>query len=653
MTILQNYRITMCFNPKFWLVTFFILFTFSVNGQKLYHADGGPDPKTRKIYGQGRIAFEKKEFDDAEKYWKKALSSDSLFVQCYLDLAALYSKRRQWFLGGVAYQQAFALQGNLPGYFRYSWGLCLWETDEYVKCRDAIEPILKDEKSSQALKHKAAKMYRDANFHIHYKKQCGEEASPLPSAINTELPEYFPILAPDKQWLFFTRRESRQEDFYVASKLANEDQDSWSTPTFYEALNSVQNDGAITFSADGNTAILVRCGQSSPHGGCDLFESFRDAKGWSEPKNMGNMINTEHWESQPAISADGRLLFFTSNRPGGFGGKDIWFSRKNKKDQWEKPKNAGPAINTPYDDISPFVHPDGKHLFFASEGHPGNGGLDIFMSFLDNNEWSTPINLGSSINSKVDESCFTLAYDGNSGLFSRVKTDPESGRMLSDIFETRLCPEIKIEPMKWVHIFTYSAADSSALNPRIEAISINTGESKGLYQSNKTNHIVVSIPEETPVALHFYAPDYAFHTEHISQKENQKGDTILIYLQPLPPSKTTSSPPVILHNLFFDIGSSSLSESSRAEIDKLAAWLQINSTLRIRIIGHTDNVGKAENNKKLSQERAAAVVAALIERGIAADRLESEGAGEEKPIDSNDTDTGRANNRRTEFQIIP
>jgi outer membrane protein OmpA-like peptidoglycan-associated protein len=653
MTLPENYHYTMFCHPKFWLVSLLILFSFGVNGQKLFHANGAPDPKARKIYGQGRTAFEKNEFDNAEKYWKKALAADSLFVQCHLDLAALYSSKRQWPLGSVAYQKAFSLQSDLPGYFRYSWGLCLWEIDEFTQCKEVVAPILKDEKSSEALKKKAAKLYRDANFHVQYKKKCDEQATRLPEGINTDLPEYFPILAPDKKWLFFTRREARQEDFYVASRLENEEQSSWSPPVFYTELNSVDNEGAITFSADGNTAVLVRCGQSSPNGGCDLFECFRDAKGWSTPKNLGNIINTEHWESQPAISADGRLLFFTSNRPGGFGGKDIWFSRKNKKDQWESPQNAGPVINTPYDDISPFLHPDGKHLFFASEGHPGKGGLDVFMSFWDNNEWTTPINVGSIVNSKVDESCFTLAFDGNSGLFNRVTADPESGRMLSNIFETRLCPEIKIEPMKWVHVFTYSAVDSSALNPQIEAISINTGERKGLYQSNKTNHIVVSLPEKMSVALHFYALGYAFHTEHISQEESQKGDTIHIYLQPLPPSKETTSPPIILHNLFFDTGSSSLSETSRAEIDKLAAWLQTNPSLRIRIIGHTDNVGKAENNKKLSQERAAAVVTALIKRGINADRLESDGAGEEKPIDSNDSEIGRANNRRTEFQIIP
>jgi outer membrane protein OmpA-like peptidoglycan-associated protein len=635
--------------PAFCLVFTIFSMPLVLSAQKLHHAGNGPEKKVRLWYGKGRTAFEKKEWNVAEKFWTRALQADSLFTQCHLDLGALYLNSREWEKSRMQFEKAFHLEPNLPGNFRMSWGLSLWETSHYEDCEKVLRVLLEDPNNSEALKFKAAKYHRDARFRSHHNRSCGSAVRLLPVPINTINPEYFPILSPDQQDMYFTRREAGQEDFYHVSKLPD---GQWADPAYYHALNSEFNEGAIAFSADGNTALLVRCGQSDPPGGCDLFESFRNAEGWTAPINMGPIINSEHWDSQPTLSADGRLLFFTSNRPGGYGGKDLWYAKKNRKNLWDPPVNAGPAINTAYDDISPYLHPDGVHLYFASAGHPGMGGVDVFVSEFKEDEWKTPVNLGTDINTAVDESCFTLAYDGTSALFNRIKADPATGRMLSDIYEVTLCPENQIAPMRWLTVKTYSARDSSEIRPVIEVASLHPEKRRGLYRSQRSNRVKISMPEKEALSLHFYLPGYVFYSSHISEKEHAAGDTLVVFLQPIEKTQEEPSKPVVLNNIFFETGSASLTAASGAELDRMAEWLKANTGLRIRITGHTDNTGTPAFNLKLSKDRAAAVVSALIQRSIAPERLEAEGAGETKPVDTNTTDAGRAKNRRTEFQIL-
>ncbi len=636
---------------KFLGISIFFIFSFLSNSvaQKIYHATGQPSNKARSLWVSGKNAFERYDEDEALKQWNKALLNDPDFTQVRLDLGALHLRRNEYREALNMFDTSMKFHTDLPPSIYYSRGVSLWELDSFKSAYLNFNELLNMELIPERMVIKAAKYYRDSKFTIDYNFDCVHKIHKMNANINTEFPEYLPILSPDMNTLYFTRRIQQREDFYKSSRQPD---GKWALPVLDEWWNTQLNEGAISFSADGNTAIYTRCGINENIGECDLYESIWDGQVWSKPKNLGPIINSEFWDSQPSLSADGRFLFFVSNRHGGFGGKDIWYAKKDSKGQWNPPQNAGPIINTILDEVTPFIHPDGLNLYFSSEGHPGFGGLDVFRSSLQADNWSNPENIGKQINTKKDESCLTVAFDGKTAHYSQIYPDPETKSMVADLYEVELCSSFSSKPLRWLVIKSYNSKDSTPISPLIEAVQLSPLQSRGLYKSRKYNQVLVSLPEAESIGLHFYHPGYLFHSEHIEANKKNLYDTISVYMIPIEKIETISSSPTVLKNVFFETGSATLRPDSKYELDKLVLFLLQNSELRIQINGHTDDVGTAEYNYRLSEMRALSVLKYLIEKGISENRLMSKGYGQDQPVATNQTEEGRAQNRRTEFVVF-
>lgn len=621
----------------------------SAEAQGLLHVNQKVDKKARKLYFEAKKALDQRDYALAEKLFLKAHKRDPLFTQVLVELGALKSFIFKWEESEKYYSMAMAQYPELPWSIQLGLAYAYWHLDKFQECADLTGKITANEKVGETIKHKALKLFRDSKFCLNYDRECAHTVLKLPYPINSEDPEYFPVMSHSGKTFYFTRRQNQREFFLT---LPIDDQGNWGVPGQDSFLNADANQGAISFSSDGNYAVFARCGVKENFGECDLYETYWDGKSWSKPKNMGAIINTPYWESQPSLSADGRILFFSSNRPGGFGGKDLWYAVKNLKNEWEPPKNAGPMINTAWDEFTPSLYADGKHLYFASEGHPGFGGLDLMVSQWQDTGWGNVLNLGKDINTKQDETGFVLMYDGATALFSRVYADSLSRRMKGDIFQVNLCEYFKANPIRTRYIEVYSASDSTPLPALIELVQLNPLRSKGLYKAKKSHSYRLSIPGGLDFGIHIYYPGFLFHSENITNSFGADMDTLKVYLQPLLSPGFEKHQPIVLRNVHFKTGSAELDSISLYELNKLYQFLTQNPDIKIRILGHTDNVGSDESNKKLSQLRAESVRNFLITQGISGERVEAVGLGSTCPLASNDTAEGRAKNRRTEFEII-
>ena len=402
----------------------------------------------------------------------------------------------------------------------------------------------------------------------------------LGSNVNSGYDEYMPALTADYRTLVFTRRARRrpetppgqrdQEDFYIS--LYDTMELDWGPASrMPEPLNSDGNEGAQTISHDGRVVIFTACGLSKEPTGCDLYFSVRQGRRWSRPRNLGKPVNSVYWESFPSLSIDGYTLYFASNRAGGYGGTDIWCCTL-EEGRWSEPKNLGPSINTPGNETAPYIHFDDRTLYFASDGHTGMGGSDLFMAKrLGDNEWGSVKNLGYPINTPADENNLIVAPDGRTAIFSSDRPDGYGGQ---DLYSFIMPSDVRPERITFI-------------DPVLQAENLLT-----------------------------------------------LGDT------------------VTLKNIFFHTASDALVETSLAELERLAEALKRHPHLRLEVGGHTDAVGSDSDNQALSERRAKAVYDYLILCGIDPSRLTYRGYGESRPVATNETPEGRAQNRRTTLSPI-
>ena len=468
--------------------------------------------------------------------------------------------------------------------------------------------------------------------------------------INTPFHEYINTITADESTMIFTRKSSTgkmtppKEELFIAHKDSGE----WSiSPLRFDTTENV-NTGALSISPDGNTVYYTLCGASEGYGSCDLYVSQRQNNKWSKPRNLGPAINTSAWETQPSISADGQTLYFVSRRPGGIGGSDIWVSRKDMNGFWGAPKNLGEPVNTPQDEMSPFIHPDGNTLYFASKGHPGMGGSDLFLSRLDaEGKWQQPVNLGYPINTYADEISLLVNPAGDNAYISSTQKGGYGG---FDIYYFTLPAVLRPFPVTYVRGIVTDADNKLPLVANFELINLATNLTEIKETSSVDNgSFLVCLKPGEDYGLNVSRPGYLFYSQHFALTEiKEAGNPFIlnIKLQKIKSGSTT-----ILNNIFFDTDSYALLDKSRSELERLVEFLKLNPSVKIRISGHTDNHGDEKSNRVLSENRAKAVVNYLIKEGISPDRLSSAGFGATNPIDSNQTEEGRARNRRTEFKI--
>lgn len=469
-------------------------------------------------------------------------------------------------------------------------------------------------------------------------------------AVNTRFDDYFPSITADGRMISTTVLVDEtpyynQEDLYWSRR--HTDDNTWQIARPLSApMNTDQNEGSQSFSADGRYMFFVACNRKDGVGSCDIYYALRIGSSWSRPICIGAPVNTPYWESNPVLSPTGDELFFVSNRPPCLGGKDIWHCRveiaENGLLQFSQAANLGAPVNTDQDDYAPFIHADNQTLYFASNGHPGLGRSDIFVSRRTADGWSAPQNIGYPINSNGDEAGFVVDAAGTKAYFASDRIE-QNGQKL-DIYEITLPETVRPTPMAFVSGRVFNAVSRQNIDAVVEIF--DTDSTRKIYESVSDRHLgdfTAYLPVDGHFGINVHRKGFLFYSGNITSAN----DSVLVALQPAKPGNK-----IVLHNLFFAFNSADIESKSTAEIAHLTRFMRQNPHVRIEIVGHTDNIGTETYNRQLSQARADALRRVLIEQNIDAERIAASGRGSSEPVADNATETGRAANRRVEIHII-
>ncbi len=444
------------------------------------------------------------------------------------------------------------------------------------------------------------------------------------------------------------------EEFYVSVK-----RDGKWVPSMNigPPINTLNNEGAPTLSVDGLLLIFTACplyGDYGPgregYGSCDLFFSQRIGDRWSAPRNLGKPVNTGNWETQPSFASDGRTLYFVRGKNMGYGiqDQDI-YSTYLTDTGWTVPVKLPHPVNTPGHEESVFIHPDGKTLYFSSDGHPGYGGLDIFVTRKDSmGNWSKPENLGYPINTSKDENSLMVNAKGDIGYFA---SDRVGGLGGLDLYYFEMPENKRPDKVTFLKGKVIDVTTKRPLLAKFELIDLKTGKTVVESFSNSGNgEFLVCLPPGRDYALNASKDGYLFYSDHFTLLKDEDSDAPVYKDVPMVPIKKGAR--VVLNNIFFETNKYDLKNESKVELNKLIDFLNNNKNVAIEIGGHTDNTGGRDLNVKLSDNRAKSVYNYLIQNGIDASRLSYKGYADDEPIASNETIKGRAKNRRTEFKIV-
>jgi len=550
--------------------------------------------------------------------------------------------------------RALALAPNYDPKAWYPLAMSFLRQGKYADAARGFEQFLSFPTRNEQLRQRAVRYAANAHFAAEaINHPVPFEPKPVGEGINTDAPESLPSLTADGSALVFTRIVNHQEDFFISFRKADH---SWSTAQPLEGINSPYNEGAQCISADGRTIVFNVCNSPDGLGSCDIYHSRKSGNLWSRPENLGTPVNSKWMERQPALSADGKTLYFSSDRPGGFGGRDIWRSHLNPGGTWSIPENLGPLINTDGHDDCPFLHADGRTLFFMSDGHPGMGGFDLFTATMDDQgNFGKPKNLGFPINTPANEGALILALDGKTAYYTSDGLDSRGGRN-TDIFFFEMPPHLRPAPATYVRAIVRDNHTKKLLSANASLYRLSDNKHIQSSNTDEQGTFLFCIPAGVTYALHVESTGYVFHSEHF-QPISDAGITapyiLEINMHPIPAISNNPSPPMALRNVFFATRSAALLPESKAELERLLEFLKANPQVRIEIHGHTDDIGADADNLKLSEQRAKAVCDFLHQNGLPQERLTFKGFGESRPLLPNDTPEGRQQNRRTEFIILP
>jgi outer membrane protein OmpA-like peptidoglycan-associated protein/tetratricopeptide (TPR) repeat protein len=641
------------------------------------------DQKT--LIATGDKHYSKKDYKNALAAYLAAqeINPDDAYLNFKIGLTYLYSETKS--KAATYIDKAYRLNPAVNPDIDYHLGIAFQNTNSF---KLAIEHFERFKKKNNKLASIADE--KIAECHVAdslSQNELNVIIENLGQGVNTPFNDYSPIISADGNTLIFTsnrtddvskvKANANFEDIFVSYKNGNQ----WSAPKpISPNINIKYNDAAASLSPDGRTLFLYY-----EEGEGDIYISTRNGEEWSEPKALNKNINTAmFWETCASITADGKKLFFASNRPGGIGELDIYMSQLDAKGDWGKAVNLGPVINTPNNEDSPFIHHDGVTLYFSSDGHPRLGNSDIFTSQYVNNKWNKPENMGYPLNSWEYDGFFTLSPDKKKGYFSTAKEGglgdadiysitflepkykPKPKPVIAKVEEVKIKPELpkheefidpEIEVHKMAKVVTLlkgKVIDERNAAPLSAVISlVDNVTNKVITKINShptTGEFEITIPHGGNYGVATEKSGYLFNSINFNVPqfaEYQEIDTHIIMVKAEVGSK------VVLRNVFFDIGKSDLKTESIAEVENIRELLVSDPKLRVQINGHTDNMGNATSNKALSLKRASSVVNYLVQHGIAATRLSAKGFGSDRPIVSNDDEEGgRAINRRTEIEII-
>jgi outer membrane protein OmpA-like peptidoglycan-associated protein/tetratricopeptide (TPR) repeat protein len=626
---------------------YFLLFTFSSFAQ---YDPSKISKKATDAYNKGIEKAEAGNFKDAIESLQEAIQRDPNYVEAYLSLAGVYGQMKDYKQSTTTYEKAFAIDSNYTYDFRLPYSINLAGMGEFEKALNTITALLLKPNLAGNTRKAAEYRQKSYQFAVDYAKNHPHKnyvfaPQNLGDGVNTSESEYFPSMPIDGSSLIFTRRLNNFNEDFFASKKNGKGWDKAFRLT--GSINTPENEGAQNISQDGNWLVFTGCNRPDGMGSCDLYISYQTNEGWSEAINLGNRVNSDQWDSQPCLSPDKRDLYFASRRFGGYGGSDLYVSHLQANGRWSEPENLGPEINTAGDESSPFIHADNQTLYFTSTGLQGYGNEDLFMVRKGpDGKWGKPENLGYPINTIEHEGTLFIAADGKTAYFASDRSDSKGGL---DIYSFELREDIRPAKTLWVKGKVFDQKTTTGLPSTVELIDLASKQTISRVQTDETGNYLITLPVGKDYAFNVNRRGYLFYSDNYSLKEKSPDST---YQKDIPLQPIEVNAAIVLRNIFFDFSKYELKSESQVELDKVVQLLQENPMIRIQIEGHTDNIGNAADNQKLSENRAKAVVAYLNSKGIALTRLIAKGFGATKPIADNKTEEGRAQNRRTELKVI-
>jgi len=594
-------------------------------------------------------------FQSAILSFTKALEIESEFIEAHLNLGDVYMQQKDFEKAAQSYTSAIAIDPTFKPTTYMQLASVELRLAQYDKALEHLKLLKETGKIPPPWQSKYDLMLEVCKF----AKAAIQNPVPfdpvnMGPAVNTKQEEYHPSITVDGQLFVFTSKlfmgtsPSGQPFFQEDLYFSELDQfKKWrGAKNFGGPINSRRkNEGASSISHDGKYLFFTACGLQGGYGSCDLYVTQFEGGKWLTPTNMGPQINTGAWESHPSLSPNGKTLYFASSRKGGAGGTDIWQSDKNSNGTWGIPKPV--SFNTAGSDFTPHIHADGQTMYFSSDGRPGMGGHDIyFVRKQPNGNWGEVKNIGYPINSELDE--FGMIADP-SGRLAYYASEKEGGLGMLDIYQFDLYKDAQPITSSYIKGRVINAETKSPLKAMIQLIDLASEEIITSTESDKLNgSFLASLPANKDYALNVSKEGFLFYSDNFELKEQTATEPKVLQIELIPIKKGAS---MVLKNVFFETGSFELKKSSKVELDKLLSFMKVNPKVAVEIGGHTDNVGSAELNKELSKNRANAVRSYLIENGALDGRIIAVGYGDSKPIADNESEEGRAKNRRTEFVV--
>jgi outer membrane protein OmpA-like peptidoglycan-associated protein len=633
-------------------IILFLSFAFA-NAQGYSILDG----KAIKMYEQGEELIRTKQYSAALEQLTAAIKREGSFLEAYLKLAQL-----QITTGNLEEAEKTAVAGktrlagkNATNKLRadYVWlftnlylkqGKFQLAHDEFENGEVFFQTSFKQSPYYQEMTDRMSFL----KAHIDSLSRMNKER--LPEPLNMFQLQYFPVLTADGEQLLFTKRDGTgnndKEDIYMAFVSP---EGEWSKPqSVAQAINSPYNEGTCSITADGNILIYTSCDAPDSHGSCDLYIAYKKNGMWQKPKNMGKNVNSRSWDSQPSLSADGRILFFSSNRKGGYGGNDIWYTVIQNDGNWSEAKNLGNIVNTAKDEISPFMFFNNEILFFSSNGHQGFGGMDIFLSRVKDGEFSEPENLGLPINDQLDQVALFITAQKDYAYYTELSTN-ESENDRSLLYRFKFPKEIYLgENLTVTEGKVLNAETGEPVDAILSLVSLINDST--LYQfkaDGKTGEFTMLYPEKSVSGLYvekkgFLPKIYNVERDHIRNVKDLK-----VELDPIASGKE-----FVFENVFFEFDKYELKPESISSLMSLVRFLNENSNVNILITGHTDNIGSATYNQNLSLQRARSVSKYLLQAGLLEGRALTDGKGDTEPMVSNDSPENQALNRRITIKVL-
>ncbi|WP_164108446.1 MULTISPECIES: OmpA family protein [Sphingobacterium] len=626
-----------------WLLKTFFFLTLSCWGTITLAQKSSVNKKAQNAYENAAKHLSLQDKHAAITELQHAILLDPEFATAYQQLADLYRSEKQYQKAIPLYKKVLQIDPNLTKLTLFGLGESMLANGEYQVALNFLTTYAKENLNPKS-RQKVDKYIQDCVFALKQIPDTSVHLEKLPTAINTLDDEYFPKLTADARRIIFTRKSSNQENFFESHKEGL----TWSiAQKLSGAVNSdFFNEGAHSISPDGKYIFFTGCNRPNGLGSCDIYVSKYENGVWSVPYNLGPPINTKGWEAQPAISADGRTLYFVSNREGGYGASDIWKSELSLDGKWQTPQNLGRKVNSVFDERSPYIHADNKTLYFASAGWPGFGQFDLFKTQIDTlGQWTTPINLGAPINNNYDQTAIHIVMNGSVGYLSSADSTEQL-----DIYSVNIPLHIQPIPVAYIQGNVYNAENKTALSATIAVTNTSNGEVAYLNESDYNDgQFIATLPVGANYAVHVHKPGYMFESRQYDISNIILKDEVFnsdIYLHPLKKGGIMQ-----LNNIYFDTDSSIPLKTSTTELQLIVNFLQKNPTVKIEVAGHTDNTGNKIHNQRLSENRASAISAYLLSKGIPSSRVTSMGYGDTKPIGDNTTVDGKQKNRRTEIII--